>query len=113
MQTTYFTICMTQEDYILQSQLRYQKAYRVCSHSRHQQETVSYFGIYQSSIFLALPTMTFWRHQIGFAAGIYIDPSKNLKYYLHLLSQLKERVNETSQHDIAESQILAIIYEEM
>ena len=57
--------------------------------------------------------MTFWRHQIGFAAGIYIDPSKNLKYYLHLLSQLKERVNETSQHDIAESQILAIIYKEI
>ena len=37
------------------------------------------------------------------------DPSKNLKYDLHILSQLIERVNETSQHDIAESQILAII----
>ena len=39
----------------------------------------------------------------------HIDPSKNLKYDLHILSQLIERVNETSQHDIAESQILAII----
>ena len=43
----------------------------------------------------------------------YIDPSKNLKYDLHILSQLIERVNETSQHDIAESQILAIINEEI
>ena len=43
----------------------------------------------------------------------HIDPSKNLKYDLHLLSQLIERVNETSQHDIAESQILAIICKEI
>ena len=35
----------------------------------------------------------------------HIDPSKNLKYDLHILSQLIERVNKTSQHDIAESQI--------
>ena len=43
----------------------------------------------------------------------HIDPSKNLKYDLHILSQLIERVNETSQHDIAESQILAIINKEI
>ena len=43
----------------------------------------------------------------------HIDPSKNLKYDLHKLSQLIERVNETSQHDIAESQILAIINKEI
>ena len=43
----------------------------------------------------------------------HIDPSKNLKYDLHILSQLIERVNETSQHDIAESQILAIINTEI
>ena len=41
------------------------------------------------------------------------DPSKNLKYDLHILSQLIERVNETSQHDIAESQILANINKEI
>ena len=35
------------------------------------------------------------------------------KYDLHILSQLIERVNETSQHDIAESQILAIINKEI
>ena len=33
----------------------------------------------------------------------HIDPCKNLKYDLHILSQLIKRVNETSQHDIAES----------
>ena len=43
----------------------------------------------------------------------HIDPSKNLKYDLHILSQLIERVNETSQHDIAESQVLAIINKEI
>ena len=43
----------------------------------------------------------------------HIDPSKNLKYDLHILSQLIARVNETSQHDIAESQILAIINKEI
>ena len=43
----------------------------------------------------------------------HIDPSKNLKHDLHILSQLIERVNETSQHDIAESQILAIINKEI
>ena len=43
----------------------------------------------------------------------HIDPSKNLKYDSHILSQLIERVNETSQHDIAESQILAIINKEI
>ena len=43
----------------------------------------------------------------------HIDPSKNLKYDLHILSQLIERENETSQHDIAESQILAIINKEI
>ena len=43
----------------------------------------------------------------------HIDPSKNLKYDLHILSQLIERVNETSQHDIVESQILAIINKEI
>ena len=43
----------------------------------------------------------------------HIDPSKNLKYDLYLLSQLIERVNETSQHDIAESQILAISNKEI
>ena len=43
----------------------------------------------------------------------HMDPSKNLKYDLHILSQLIERVNETSQHDIAESQILAIINKEI
>ena len=43
----------------------------------------------------------------------HIDPSKNLKYDIHILSRLIERVNETSQHDIAESQILAIISKEI
>ena len=43
----------------------------------------------------------------------HIDPSKNLKYDLHILSQLIERINETSQHDIAESQVLAIINKEI
>ena len=43
----------------------------------------------------------------------HIDPSKNLKYYLHILSQLIERVNQTSQHDIAESQVIAIINTEI
>ena len=43
----------------------------------------------------------------------HIDPSKNLKYDLHILSQLIERVNETSQHGIAESQVLAIINKEI
>ena len=43
----------------------------------------------------------------------HIDPSKNLKYDLHILSQLIKRVNETSQHDIAESQISAIINKEV
>ena len=43
----------------------------------------------------------------------HIDPSKNEKYDLPLLSQLIERVNETSQQDIAESQILAIINKEI
>ena len=43
----------------------------------------------------------------------HIDPSKNLKYDLHILSQLIKRVNETSQHDIAESQISAIINKEI
>ena len=43
----------------------------------------------------------------------HIDSSKNLKYDLHILSQLIERVNETSQHDVAESQILAIINKEI
>ena len=43
----------------------------------------------------------------------YINPSKNLKYDLHILSQLIDRVNETSQYDIAESQILAIINKEI
>ena len=32
----------------------------------------------------------------------HIDPSKNLKSELHLLSQLIDRVNETSQHDMPE-----------
>ena len=43
----------------------------------------------------------------------HIDPSKNLKYDLQILSQLIERVNETSQHDIAESQTSAIINKEI
>ena len=43
----------------------------------------------------------------------HIDPSKNLKYDLHILSQLIEKVDETSQHDIAESQVLAIINKEI
>ena len=43
----------------------------------------------------------------------HIDPSKNLKYDLHILLQLLEKVNETSRHDIAESQILAIICKEI
>ena len=43
----------------------------------------------------------------------HIDPSKNLKYDLHIYSQLIERVNQTSQHDIIESQILAIINKEI
>ena len=43
----------------------------------------------------------------------HIDPSKNLKCDLHILSQLIERVNESSQHNIAESQILAIINKEI
>ena len=42
----------------------------------------------------------------------HIDPSKNLKYDLHLLSQLIERINETSQlHNF--TQILAIINKEI
>ena len=36
-----------------------------------------------------------------------------MKYDLHILSQLIEKVNETSQHDIAESQIWAIINKEI
>ena len=36
-----------------------------------------------------------------------------MKYDLHILSQLIERVNETSHHDIAESQILSIINKEI
>ena len=43
----------------------------------------------------------------------HIDPTKNLKYDLHILSQLIIRVNETPQHDIAESQILAVINKEI
>ena len=43
----------------------------------------------------------------------HIDPSKNLKYDLHIYSQLIDRVNKTSQHDIIESQILAIINKEI
>ena len=44
----------------------------------------------------------------------HIDPSKHLKYDLHILSHIYiERVNKTSQHDIAESQILAIINREI
>ena len=43
----------------------------------------------------------------------HIDSSKNLKDDLHILSQSIERVNETSQHDIAESQFLAIINKEI
>ena len=42
-----------------------------------------------------------------------MDSSKNLQSDLHLLSQLIGRVNETSQHDMPESQILAIIYNEV
>ena len=43
----------------------------------------------------------------------HIDPSKNLKSELHLLSQLIDRVNVTSQQDMPESQILAIINKEI
>ena len=43
----------------------------------------------------------------------HIDPSKNLKSELHLLSPLIDRVNVTSQQDMPESQILAIINKEI
>ena len=43
----------------------------------------------------------------------HIDSSIYLKSDLHLQSQLIERVNETSPHDMPESQILAIIYKEV
>ena len=77
----------------------------------HSNEKWNIFGIYLSSIFgstyddilEALDRLRRW----------HIDPSKNLKYDLHILSRLIERVNETSQHDIAESQILAIINKEI
>ena len=56
------------------------------------------------------------RHSTSFWNNLrrwHIDPSENLNYDLHVLSQLIERVNETSQYDIAESQILAIINKEI
>ena len=40
MQTTYSTTCMTLEDYTLQSQLRFQKAYSTCFQSQHQQGVI-------------------------------------------------------------------------
>ena len=110
-QTTCSTICMTQEDHTLQSQLQYQKAYNIFFQQQHQREMEYYYGISPSNIFLetyddileASDRLRRW----------HIDPSKNLKYHLHMLSQLIERVNKTSQHDIAESQILAIINKEI
>ena len=107
-QTTCSTICMTQEDYTLQSQLQYQKAYSICFQPQHQREMEFFaiqhlFGTSYDDILEASDRLRRW----------HIDPSKNLNYDLHILSQLIERVNETSQHDIAESQILAIINKEI
>ena len=105
-QTTYSTTCMTQEDYILQSQLRYQKAYISRDINKKWNMDLSIeqlFGTTYDDILEASDRLRRW----------HIDPSKNLKYDLHILSQLIERVNETPQHDIAESQILAIIIKEI
>ena len=61
------------------------------------------FGTTYDDILEALDRLRRW----------HIDPSKNLKYDLHILSQLIERLNETSQYDITESQALAIINKEI
>ena len=107
---------MTREDYTLQSRLRYQRTFNTCSQSPQQREmeycyihpvpeemldlSIQHlFGSTYDDILEASDRLRRW----------HIDPSKNLKYDLHILSQLIE----TSQHDIAESQILAIINKEI
>ena len=105
MHTTYSTICMSRILFVSES-LQYMFPIAISTRNGILLWDLSIqhlFGTTYDDILEASDRLRRW----------HIDPSKNLKYDLHILLQLIEKVNETSRHDIAESQILAIICKEI